>query len=126
MMVASERRSHRRAARVLSPRAARGAWIALCEAALSVAAAPEGEPHALPPLLKATPRGSFPLPDGDVRKAWAADLWVQLDRWRACGADSRRRFAGSLSLLASEVRGLLWDLGAAEAQAHRKSRGFDD
>lgn len=117
--------------RSLTPGQARIAWKQLCEALIAAGdPARGGSAEAALSLvdpLRAAPKGSFPLPKGDARAAWAEDLRVWADRWRLTpSAATRTAFAPAMVELAKAVLALCWDLGAAEAAAYRARTGQAD
>jgi hypothetical protein len=117
--------------KTLTPAQARVAWKRLCEAVIAAcepqrAGAADAAMSLIDPL-RGTPKGSFPLPSGDARGAWAEDLRVQAERWRlAPSAATRTAFAPAMVELAKAVLALCWDLGAAEAAAYRARTGQAD
>lgn len=118
---------HPNAVRALTPAQARPAWIALCEAVIAATAAPETVPMSLIDPLRAVPKGSFPLPAGDVRADWAEAFRAEAERWRTTQSyQVRRLFSGALGLRAREIIDLVRELGAAEASNARARMGLRD
>lgn len=114
--------------RTMSAPTARAAWRTLVEAVVAACAEPAADPALrLVDPLRAVPKGSFPLPAGDARRAWADDFLEQVERWRATPSpDTRRMFAPALAALGRAVDGLCWQLGAEEAARYRAATGQKD
>lgn len=116
------------AVRTLSPVEARKAWRGLCDAALVAARAPASDPTlVLTDPLRAAPKGSYPLPAGDARRAWAEDFREQCDRYRlTANPATRAMFARTLEASAGDVERLTFALGAEVAQAAMSRSGQRD
>jgi hypothetical protein len=121
-------KSERGSAVTLSPVKARGVWKALTEAVVAACAEPTADPALrLVDPLRAVPKGSFPLPAGDARRAWADDFLEQVERWRATpSVATRTLFAPPLATLGRAVEGLCFQLGAEEAARYRAATGQKD